>query len=333
MRGPVPARRAIRQLLLAAATGVAGATAGAQTLAANVERAPDGVVRMQVRSRAGVCGDGRELVGYRSAIFARNFQSIGGRWQSSECVPGDLRVTVYKVDGQVNRIRTEVGGPWARTEQRVTDVGVVAAAEASAYIFSLVPRVERGSGDRLLIPAVLADVEPPIQPLLALAANDERRMATRRDAIQWVGLLGDASVVPALTRFARGDQDGLGSSALAALSMLESDAGVPALIELAGSGDTETRRNALFWLGQNDDPRGRRVLLGVIEDAAEPRSLREHAVFSLSQRKEDAALEALMRIAREDKDTYIRGKALFWLGQKDDPRARQLIADIILRQP
>lgn len=34
-----------------------------------------------------------------------------------------------------------------------------------------------------------------------------------------------------------------------------------------------------------------------------------------------------MRIAREDIDKRLRARALFWLGQKDDPRVAKLIGD------
>jgi hypothetical protein len=59
--------------------------------------------------------------------------------------------------------------------------------------------------------------------------------------------------------------------------------------------------------------------------------LKEHAIFVLSQRSDDAAFNELMRIAREDSDKRMRAKALFWLGQKDDPRVAKLIQDRIER--
>jgi len=409
-----------------------------QALAERVRQAPSGEVRMQVDSRAGVCGDGRDVVGYRSAIFASNFQSMGGRWREDRCVPGPLRIALAVDEGEVLRVRTMVGGSGASTAQRVTDLGAVPAAEASAYFFSLLPKLDRGDRDRTIIPAVLADAPPPIQPLLALARNTDRTMDMRRSAVHWLGLLGDASVIPALVTFARDDVDddgsdkagkkSLGGSAVSALSMLDGDIGVPALMDLARTGSVGTRRNAVFWLGQNGDPRARRMLHTVIEDANEstrvrshaifslahgrevPESelawlrgvysrlqgeelkkavlhgmvkdeepvagrwliervfdssesrelrrtalfwagqrgatptadlvrayqgltdanLREHAIFVLSQRRDDAASDALMRIAREDRDTRMRSKALFWLAQNDDPRARKLIADLVL---
>ena len=51
----------------------------------------------------------------------------------------------------------------------------------------------------------------------------------------------------------------------------------------------------------------------------------------LSQRQDDVATDALIRIAREDPDKDMRGKALFWLAQKDDSRVKKLIADLILK--
>jgi HEAT repeat protein len=410
----------------------------AQSIESRVRLAPDGIVRMEVESRVGVCGDGKDVIAYRNAMFARNFQSIGGRWHNSRCVPGPLRVSLIVAGGQVTQLRTQVGGPWSPTGSRVTDLGVVPPREASAYVFSLVQRLESSGGeDRLLLAAVLADDAPVIEPLLALARDGSRALNTRRHAVLWLGLLGDASVIPALVELARDDDDDgtrrmagkkdLGGSAMAALSSLEGDIGVPALIDLARSASVGTRRNAVFWLGQNGSQDARRTLHAVIENAREdnrvrshaifalthgpdiplsefaflralyPRledelkeaviqgmreddddggrwlieraldtrestkrrksalfwagqreatptaelvrvyresrdhSLREHAIFVLSQRHDDAATDVLLGIARGDSDTDMRGKALFWLAQKDDPRVRQLIADLVLK--
>jgi hypothetical protein len=38
-----------------------------------------------------------------------------------------------------------------------------------------------------------------------------------------------------------------------------------------------------------------------------------------------------MRIAREDSDKHMRARALFWLGQKDDPRVTKMIGDRVLK--
>jgi hypothetical protein len=321
-------------LTLAAAT-----SANAQTLAARVARAADGEVRMEIPSRPGTCGDGRDVIGYRNALFTRNSQTIG-IWSGVRCVAGPLRVTLTISEGEVTHLRTQVGGSWAGNDTRVTDFGLVAPAEASAFLFSLVTRLERASRkDRLLLAAVLADEAPVLQPLLALARDRERATSMRQHAIQWLGLLGDMSVVEPLMALARNDPEddkNIGSAALMALSILDGEAGIRAagwLIERAldERENLNLRKNALFWAGQREATATAR-LVRVYRDARVS-ELREQAIFVLSQRRDNEATEALLAIASEEQDTELRGKALFWLAQKDEPRVRKLIANIILRDP
>lgn len=341
-------------------------------LGARVAQARDGVVHVQFESRPGVCGDGRSLVGYRDAMFARDFSNIG-RWSDQRCVAGPMRVSVSVSGGQVTQVQTQVGGAWPATSAPVTDLGAIAPREASAYFFSLVPRLESASAkERLLLPAVLADDAIVMAPLLAIARDAARSEQTRRQAVQWLGLLGDSGVVPALVAFVNEASDGesgdkpvkkgFASAAVAALSYLEDNAGIPALIQFARHASLGTRRHAVFWLGHNGDARGLRVLRTVVEDTTEdnsvrknaifslgtsddvptsdlvaiyqrvtPSPLREHAIFVLSQRQDETSLTALMRIAREDADTRMRGKALFWLAQRHDPRVTKLIGDLVLK--
>ena len=419
--------------------------AGAQALAQRISRAPDGVVHIQFASRNGTCGNGRDLIGYRKALFAASFQSMGS-WHSEDCRPGAIMVTLTVSGGKPVRARTTVGGAWASTSERVTDLGSVNPTEAADYFFSLVPVLEKGGEkSRVLLPAVLADAGDATPQLTAIARDDTRAQETRRQAIQWLGLLGDAKVVSTLVAFAReggagpSGQDidegeaapgknGLGTAAMAALSFIENGVGVPALMDLARNGPAWTRRAAVFWLGQTGDPRAIATLHGVIENTNEdqrirahaifslshgdevpaaefaylrnifPRlgndklrdavlmgmasdesngsawllerardtresmhvrkqalfwagqrdltptrelasfyrsaseaSLKEHAIFVLSQRRDEAAFNELMRIAREDSDKRMRSRALFWLGQKDDPRVAKLIEERISR--
>lgn len=360
-------------LLAMLALAIAPALAAQQGLAARVARSADGTVHVRYAARAGVCGDGRDVVGYKRALFARSFRSVG-HWSGVQCVPGPVRVALTVTQGRVTRLRTQVGGGWPTAESRAMELGDVEPGEASAFFFSLVPQLERSGGDRdrLLLPAVLADDSTAITALLALARDPSRTERTRRDAIQWVGLLGGADVAPALVAFARTggavlvdddpDDDSISSAAIAALSLLEGDVGIPALIELARTGSSRTRHTAVFWLGQNGDPRALRALHDVIADAREERRIRSHAIFSLgqaptsstaelvaiyrdtaedalreqaifalSQRRDEAATEALLRIAREDGDTRMRGRALFWLAQKHDPRVTKLISDLLVK--
>jgi hypothetical protein len=427
--------------------GITSPALAQNTLVERIGKAPDGVVRVQFAGRPGTCGDGRDVIGFRKALFAESFQSIGN-WEAPNCRPGPVRVALTVANGKVTSVKTYVGGDRPRTNDRVTDVGVVPSSEAASYFFALIPQIE-GSGrrdkSRLLLPAVLADDPSAVPRLITLARDESRAQETRRQSIQWIGLLGDAKVVPMLVGFASGGgaaptgddidendmapgKKGLATAAMAALSMLEDGAGVPALIDLARSGTSGTRASAVFWLGQSGDPRAFAALHGVIENGKEderiraraifslangddtpdneysylraiyPRltsdklkeaifqgmsekrsggsawlierardnseplrlrknalfwagqrestptkdlvafyrgtadpTLREHAIFVLSQRDDEASLNELMRIANSDADKQMRARALFWLGQKDDPRVTKLIGDRVLK--
>ncbi len=57
--------------------------------------------------------------------------------------------------------------------------------------------------------------------------------------------------------------------------------------------------------------------------------VKESAVFALSQQPRDAGVPALIRIARTHPSPGVRKKALFWLGQSEDPRALALFEEIL----
>jgi len=415
------------------------------TIARQVARTRDGMVQVQFAGRPGVCGDGRDLIGYRKEFFSSSVQSFG-KWSSPQCVPGPVRVSLSVSGGRVSRMQTFVGGGWPTPNARATDLGTVSSVEAAAYFFGLIPQLEgRTNKARFMLPAVLAADDATVARLISLARDGSRASDTRREAIQWIGLLGDASTVPTLVAFARQGGDaprgedidnndevrgkkGLATAAIAALSFLENGAGTAALIDLSRTGGSAVRHSAVFWLGQSGDPRALAALHAVIENTSEeerirahaifslahggdnpdsefaylrslfPRltserlkesviqgmgqdnsggsawllqkvrhrgetlrvrksalfwagqsemtptrdlvalyrssqelTIREHAIFVLSQRDDAAAANELLRIAKEDADRGMRGKALFWLSQKDDPRAASLISERLSR--
>lgn len=346
------------RLLAAVSALVASAAfpaAAQNTIAQRVARVPDGLVQMQFDGHEGVCGDGRGTIGYRSAFFSRSVQSFG-RWRSPTCVPGPVRVSLSLVGGRITDIKTFVGGSWAAMPNaRVTDLGAVSSSDAATYFFALVPELERGvSKSRFLMPAVLAADTRTVPRLISLARDPARRQDTRRLAIQLIGLVGDASVVPTLLAFARlggdtprgkeinGDDESLGdkglaTAAIAALSFLQDGAGIPALIDLARNGSSAVRHSSVFWLGQSGDPRAITALHGVIENSGEDERIRAHAIFSLAHGADKADSEfAYMRAlfprlsSHKLKESVVQGMGQYeetgsaWLVQKARDRGEAL---------
>jgi HEAT repeat protein len=162
-------------------------------------------------------------------------------------------------------------------------------------------------------------------------ANEDRRV--RSHAIFALANGGNTPVSEfgyLRTIYPRLDGDELKESVFQGM-MQDESAGGRWLIDRAQDSNEsmKLRKSALFWAGQRGATPTADIV-GVYGDAADL-GLREHAIFVLSQRQDDAATDALIDIAKRDSDTRMRGKALFWLGQKNDPRVKKLIADLILR--
>jgi hypothetical protein len=107
----------------------------------------------------------------------------------------------------------------------------------------------------------------------------------------------------------------------------------PELLALAkdSRARTPTRKNAVFWLSQAAGDEATRGLSELAENDDENREVRDQAVFALSQLPHDEGVPILIRIARTNRDPKIRRKALFWLGQSDDPRALKLFEEILTK--
>ena len=302
-----------------------------QDIAARVRSAGNAEVRMTYATRAGVCGDGANAVALGEALYVYPSMESYGRWSGVDCERGDARVALTVRDGEVELVRTRVGGRWRDADGRVVDLGVVPAADAARYFLTLAETLDGRQSRNALLPAVIADSFDVLPQLRQIAERANVPREARRRAVHWLGILGDRSLVAPLERMARTDdgEDGIGEAALFALSRLPEEAGIPALIGIVRSdARLELRRKAIFWAGQGETQVADLVRL---YDELRDDELKEHMIFVLSQREERTAIDKLMAIARNDADREMRKKALFWLGQKDDPAVTRMIADMVTR--
>ncbi len=148
--------------------------------------------------------------------------------------------------------------------------------------------------------------------------------------------LGNSDEVPASEQsylrsmFGRLGSDGLKEAVLQANANDHADGGAWLLARARDSHESlKVRKSALFWAGQRDATSTSDLVAAY--HGLDERSLQEHAIFVISQRDEDAAVNALMKIARDDPDTKMRSKALFCLAQKHDPRVAKMIGDLVLK--
>ena len=242
----------------------------AQRLGARVAAAADGTVRLSFAARAGVCGDGHNVI----ALECTGGKCGRGRWGRTitldhgfddneieyDCEPGPVRVSLTVRTGRIQSLRTYVGGRWVTPprDAAVTDLGTTSAREAVDFLLGLATREDSRAGEEAILPATLADSVIVWPMLLKLARDDRAPARTRHQAVFWLGQAAGEAATQDLTDLvddADVDRD-VKEQAVFALSQQPREAGVPALIRIARTHpESGVRRKALFWLGQSGDPR------------------------------------------------------------------------------
>ena len=121
-----------------------------------------------------------------------------------------------------------------------------------------------------------------------------------------------------------------GSDAVSAAALADAPDVAPDLVTLVRDGNAplDSRKQALYWSGQTMLPTRDLVQL---YDGLAPFSLREHFTFVISQRRDAAAVDKLIDVASRDSDIEIRKRAMYWLGQTQDPRAVKFLRDLVTR--
>lgn len=93
--------------------------------------------------------------------------------------------------------------------------------------------------------------------------------------------------------------------------------------------DPKLRADILFHIARQPSQETTRWLSSVALDTNESLENRKNALFYIAQRKDDAALDAIIAIAKNAPSIEMRKDALFYLGQSKDPRVVKALEDIL----
>jgi hypothetical protein len=158
------------------------------------------------------------------------------------------------------------------------------------------------------------------------------RWRAGRDRVTDLGLVPAREAADLLLALAPqvGDDDD-GGELVTAATLADSAVVWPQLLRMARDTKVreETRRQAVFWLGQAAGDQAAKGLDSIAADSGGDIEIRKQAVFALSQRPADEGVPILIRIARSNRHPELRKTALFWLGQSEDPRALTLFEEIL----
>jgi outer membrane protein assembly factor BamD (BamD/ComL family) len=169
---------------------------------------------------------------------------------------------------------------------------------------------------------------------LRRAAEDEK-MSTelRGEAIFWLGNAQIVDLAYFRALFAKTTNHELREKVLFAVQQTRGAEATAWLQDLARnkSVDAETRKNAIFWIGQRSGV-DLDVLSSIYDQAKGDDEIQDQVLFVYSQRREPAAVDKLMAVAKTDPNIERRKQALFWLGQKkNDPRVNAFLRELITR--
>ena len=148
-----------------------------------------------------------------------------------------------------------------------------------------------------------------------------------------LGMIGTKDATTYLLGLASRDESRASEKAIFAAILADSVTIWPDLLKIGKNQavSRKVRRSAVFWLGQAAEEAATRGLSELVDDKSADREVRDAAVFALSQRPHDEGVPALIKIAKQNPDPELRRKAIFWLGQSEDPRALSLFEELLTR--
>ena len=168
--------------------------------------------------------------------------------------------------------------------------------------------------------------------LRRLAESPQVPQQVREQAIFWLGQRRSQENADFLrSLFGSTDDNDLQKKILFSLSQMRGFENDRWLLDIAldTKNSSDMRGHALWTAGQAGIAGSE--LVGVYDQLSDS-EVKEKLIWVMSESRDRAATDKLIEIAQKDPDREMRKKALFWLGQKNDPRVKQLLIDI-LNQP
>lgn len=242
--------------LVAAAASLSGSprnlAAQASAIARRVDAVRDGIISMRFASIPGVCSDGSGSTWTRSGSSS---------WRN--CITGPVHVLIGRADNTIVSLRVTIGDA-RRGATSDTDLGTVAAADGAHYLLEVAHSLRGRNANEAISGAALADSVDLAPELTSLVRDGEVVVDARQQALFW---LGQTSLpTPELSRL----YDGLKPNTLReqfvfVLSQRRDDTAIQKLIDIAShDASTDIRKNAMYWLGQTNDPRAVKFLRDLV---------------------------------------------------------------------
>ncbi len=182
---------------------------------------------------------------------------------------------------------------------------------------------------RMAIAALGQHSGPRALAFLSETARTATTVRARKEAIFWLSQAGGEAAIDELLKIYDSDTNAeIRKQIIFAFGQSKSARASAKLVEIARAGDDESRKTAIFWLGQRHDGQSDDLLVELY-DSEKNEAIKRQIMFSLGQKGSKKALRKLFDIAKSDPSTSMRKQAIFWIGQSKDPEAVKFLEDIL----
>ena len=187
------------------------------------------------------------------------------------------------------------------------------------------------------IKAIMQQNSPRSQTAVrAIAEDASAPEGLRETAVFWLGQHRSSENAQYLrglfgrlaTATEGGRNDAIRQKILFSLSQMQGEGNDRWLMDVASDArySVPIRKQAIFSASQTGVST---ETLAALYARLTDRELKEQLIWVLSEKGDTVAADRLMSIAKSDPDREVRKKAIFWLGQMNDPRVKQFLLDII----
>jgi HEAT repeat protein len=216
--------------------------------------------------------------------------------------------------------------------QGINYLGLVGSDEAVAVIeAALNDASEPEIQERAVIALSLLDPEKSAPLLRRAVQNPDLSPALRERIIHALIVSdGEENITFLRTLFDQLDDPALQTAVVMAVGQAGRPETREWLIGLARDPGqpAELRARSFFFLAM-DSQISTEALIGLF-DALDGSDMRRQAVLAIGQRNDAPATDFIIRIARDETDPELQRAAILWLGQSRDPRAVEVLQELIL---
>jgi HEAT repeat protein len=182
--------------------------------------------------------------------------------------------------------------------------------------------------------AVLVQIQPPAKTVTRInVSNLELSFPLKNLPILWLGSSDNEPSIQLLqTLYKNTAAHRRREEVIAAIAMHQSpDLVLPFLRGVVtNEKEEELRKNAIFWLGQTQEPGALKFLTGLIRPDTPP-GLIKSSVFSISQMHLPEANQALVDLAKQTAHREARLEAIFWISQQRSDQTPKILEQIVFQ--